>query len=91
MAGWLYWRVYETRFKKSAFRERFGKEFDQVYGGYIRLMPLMGLLRDSEDEVVLTDRGAYWLHVLQDLFSLDYVGKLWGQSEHVPWPAKVVL
>ncbi|MGQ9493305.1 MAG: hypothetical protein ACUVR2_06030 [Anaerolineae bacterium] len=91
MAGWLYWRVYETKFKKSDFQDRFGKAFDQVYGRYIRFMPLIGLLRDSGDEVVLTNRGTYWLHVLQDLFSLDYVGKLWGMSEQEPWPTKVVL
>ena len=23
-AGWLYWRIYETRFRKAAYRERFG-------------------------------------------------------------------
>lgn len=91
MAGWLYWRVYETRFKKSAFQERFGRPFNQIYGRYVRFMPIMGLLRDSHDEVVLTERGAYWLHALQDLFSIDYVSKLWGRSREDPWPSKVVL
>ncbi len=91
MAGWLYWRVYETRFRRSDFLQRFGQAIDTVYGAYIRLLSLLGLLKDRGDEVVLTDHGAYWLHALQDLFSIDYVSKLWGTSQHNPWPARVVL
>ena len=91
MAGWLYWRVYETRFRKSDFQKRFGVDFDSVYGRYVRSLSLAGLLKDDGDAVVLSDDGAYWLHVLQDLFSLDYVSKLWGTSKQEPWPEKVVL
>ncbi len=91
MAGWLYWRVYETRFKRSDFYRRFGKAFDRAYGRYIRLLSRVGLLRDHGDEVVLSDSGAYWLHVLQDLFSIDYISKLWGTSKQDPWPARVIL
>ncbi len=30
MAWWLYWRVYETRFKRSDFWKRFGRDFNDV-------------------------------------------------------------
>jgi len=91
MAGWLYWRIYETRFKRSDFNERFEREFDKVYGKYIRPLSLVGLLKDNGDEIVLSDNGTYWLHVLQDLFSIEYISKLWGTSKQEPWPEKVVL
>ena len=91
MAGWLYWRIYETRFKRSDFRARFGKDFDAVYGKVIRPLSLVGLLKDDGDEIVLSDSGAYWLHVVQDLFSIEYISKLWGTSQQTPWPEKVVL
>jgi coproporphyrinogen III oxidase-like Fe-S oxidoreductase len=91
MAGWLYWRIYETRFKRSDFLQRFGTAVDRVHGTYIRLLSWFGLLRDRGDEIVLTDSGAYWLHVLQDLFSINYISKLWGTSKQDPWPARVVL
>ena len=91
MAGWLYWRMYETRISKSEFGLRFGKELDQVYGSHIRLLSLLGLLKEVGDEVVLSDRGAYWLHALQDAFSIDYIGKLWGTSMQDPWPKQVAL
>jgi len=91
MAGWLYWRIYETRFKKSDFKRRFGREFDEVYGQYIRLLSAVGFLRDDGEEIVLSDNGSYWLHVVEDLFSTEYVSKLWGTSKQEPWPERVVL
>jgi coproporphyrinogen III oxidase-like Fe-S oxidoreductase len=91
MAGWVYWRMYETRINKSEFGLRFGRDLDSVYGDYIRLLSLLGLVKDEGDEVILSDRGAYWLHALQDLFSIDYVGKLWGSCVQEPWPNKVTL
>ena len=91
MAGWLYWRIYETRFKKGDFKKRFGKELNKVYGKYVKLLSLLGFLKEDEDQIVLSDRGTYWLHALEDLFSLDYISKLWGNSKHEPWPVKVAL
>lgn len=91
MAGWLYWRVYETAFRPLDFRRRFGMSFQRVYGLYFKLFSLLGFVKEYEDQIVLSDRGAYWLHVLQDLFSIDYVSKLWGASRQNPWPVRVVL
>ena len=92
MAWWLYWRVYETRFKRSDFEKRFGKKFNEIYGKYIKLFSFFGLIKkDDGDRIVLTDRGTYWLHAIEDLFSLNYVGKLWGTSKQEPWPERVDL
>ena len=92
MAWWFYWRVYETRFKRSDFRERFRREFDEVYGKYIKLFSFFGLIKkDDGDRIVLTDRGAYWLHAIEDLFSINYISKLWGTSKQEPWPKRVDL
>lgn len=91
MAGWLYWRVYETRFRRSDFKTRFRKDFDAAYGDYVKLLSHLGLLKDDGDEIVLSANGAYWLHVIEDLFSIDYISKLWGTSKHNPWPDEVIL
>ncbi len=92
MAMWLYWRIYETRFKRSDFRKRFGKDFNDIYGKYIKIFSLLGLIkRDDGNEIILSDKGTFWLHSLEDLFSLDYISKLWGTSKQEPWPERVVL
>jgi len=91
MAGWLYWRIYEARFEKSDFKRRFGKDFDRIYGKYMKPLALFDFLRDDGEQVTLSDKGTYWLHAFEDLFSIEYISKLWGTSEQEPWPEKVVL
>jgi coproporphyrinogen III oxidase-like Fe-S oxidoreductase len=92
MAWWVYWRVYETRFRRSDFKKRFGRDFNALYGKYFKLFSLQGMIEsDDGDEIVLNDRGSFWLHALEDIFSLNYISKLWGTSKEEPWPEKVVL
>ncbi|MBC8321879.1 MAG: radical SAM protein [Bacteroidetes bacterium] len=91
MAGWLYWRIYETKFKKSDFELRFNKRFDKKYGTLMNLMSHIGFLKNGSDNITLTDRGTYWIHAFEDFFSIDYINKLWGTSKTNPWPEKVIL
>ena len=90
-AGWLYWRIYETRFAKADYRERFGEDVDRAYGRYLWLLKLLGFLRDDGERITLSDRGSFWLHACEDILSIDYISKLWGASRRDAWPEKVIL
>jgi coproporphyrinogen III oxidase-like Fe-S oxidoreductase len=90
-AGWLYWRIYETRFRKAAYQERFGQDLDRAYGRYLRLLARLGFLKDDGEWIRLSDRGAFWLHACEDILSIDYISKLWGTSKRDLWPEKVIL
>jgi len=50
-----------------------------------------GFLHENDGQVVFTDRGTFWLHALEDLFSIEFVGRLWGISMQESWPGKIVL
>ena len=92
MAWWFYWRVYETRFKRSDFEKRFKRKFNEVYGKYIKLFSFLGYIKEDDgDQIVLSDRGAYWLHAIEDLFSINYISKLWGTAKQEPWPERIEL
>ena len=91
MAGWLYWRIYETKFKKSDFQNRFNVSFDENYGKQMKMLRRMGYLKNGEDQIRLTDKGTYWIHAFEDYFSINYINKLWGTSKYNPWPEKIVL
>ena len=56
-----------------------------------RFLALSGCLRNDGERVVLSDRGAFWLHALQDVISIDYINKLWGTSKEIAWPEEVIL
>jgi oxygen-independent coproporphyrinogen-3 oxidase len=91
MAGWFYWRLYETRFRKSDFDLRFGTSFDEKYGRYIKMLTRIGYVENGGDLIRLTDKGAYWIHAFEDFFSINYINKLWGTAKYDPWPERVVL
>jgi len=91
MAGWLYWRIYETKFRKSDFLHRFNSSFDKEYGTYMKWLNRIGFLNNEQDYISLTNKGAYWIHAFEDFFSIDYINKLWGTSKINPWPDKVIL
>jgi menaquinone C8-methyltransferase len=90
-AGWLYWRVYETRFRKADYKDRFGEDLDIACGRYLRALGRLGLLKDDGERIVLSDRGAFWLHACEDLLSIEYVSRLWGASRRDLWPERVTL
>jgi menaquinone C8-methyltransferase len=90
-AAWLYWRIYETTFSKADYQRRFGQAIERDYRTLLRLLALSGLLRDDGERIVLSDRGAFWLHALQDVISIDYISKLWGTSKEIAWPEEVIL
>lgn len=90
-AGWLYWRIYETRFQRADYQERFGEELDRAYGGYLKFLALLGFLKDDGEQIRLSDRGTFWLHAGEDLLSIDYISKLWGASKRDPWPERVIM
>lgn len=91
MAGWLYWRIYESKFKKSDFQYRFNASFDKKYGTHMKILNQIGFLKNGNDQITLTDKGTYWIHAFEDFFSIDYINKLWGTSKFNPWPEKVIL
>jgi coproporphyrinogen III oxidase-like Fe-S oxidoreductase len=90
-AGWLYWRIYETRFRKTDYQDRFGEDLDSAYGRYLRPARRLGLLKDDGERIALSDSGAFWLHACEDLLSIDFVSQLWGASQREPWPERAVL
>lgn len=91
MMHWIYWRIYETKIIKKDFNELFNTDFDKNYKKMITLFRVLGLAYDLGDEIVMTDFGNYWVHVIQNLFSLDFIGKVWSVCLKEKWPKQIEL
>ena len=91
MAYWIYWRLYEMKVGSSDFNALFHKNLSTQVG-YLFLLPrVLGLRRKNDNGYEVTGRGAYWIHRLQNEFSLDYIAKTWGLCRSNPWPETVIL
>lgn len=86
---WLYWRLYETCIPKDRFAQLFAA--DRRLKSLLGLALRLHLLTDSDNGYVLTERGSFWIHLLQNYYILNYIDKVWTTSMRDPWPARVEL
>jgi coproporphyrinogen III oxidase-like Fe-S oxidoreductase len=91
MAYWLYWRLYEMQVGRVPFKTMFHRKLDTCYGWHFLLPRALGLMRKGAHGYQVTDRGAYWIHRLQNAFSLDYITRIWGLCRSEAWPKEVGL
>ena len=93
MAYWLYWRIYELKVAGADFRRAFGMgaSLDTEFGHLLRPLIPLGLVDRENGSYRVTNLGAYWIHRLQNEFSLNYINHLWGACRKEPWPEEVRL
>lgn len=93
MAYWLYWRAYELFVADADFRDLFGadRSVARLFGPSFTPFLATGLMERQADGYRITDAGAFWIHRIQNEYSLDYINRLWGQCRQTAWPQEVVL
>ena len=93
MAYWLYWRVYELKIQQHDFKDLFGDghSIESCFNSVLRPLQKAGMLERRNGGYRVTSSGAYWIHRLQNEYSLDYINKLWGSCRKEPWPKEVAL
>lgn len=85
---WLYWRLYESYIPKAQLWERFRRDGKKVRR-LLALARLLGLCEEEDERFSLTESGAFWLHLLQNYFALDYIDRVWSVAMAEPWPNEI--
>jgi oxygen-independent coproporphyrinogen III oxidase len=93
MAYWLYWRVYELKIYQKDFKDLFGDKYsiESRFLDIIRPFQLAGMVEKRNGGYQVTNSGAYWIHRLQNEYSLNYINRLWGSCRKTSWPKAVSL
>ncbi len=93
MAYWLYWRVYELKIYENDFQNLFGNAvtLDSAFSKILRPFEMAGMIGKKNSGYYVTDSGAYWIHRLQNEYSLNYINRLWGACRREAWPSEVFL
>lgn len=87
---WLYWRLYDTVVPLDRLEEVFGSQAHKARR-WLKLFIYSGLATSDGQFLELTERGAFWLHLAQNYFALNYVNRLWTQARQEPWPQAVAI
>jgi len=87
---WLYWRLYDTYVSKKQLFELFGSN-DRMLNRFLRLLRLLRMAKEGEDQIALTERGAFWVHLAQNYFVLNYINRVWSVARETPFPDRIRL
>jgi len=92
MAGWwwLYWRFYDTRIPLDNL-DGFLHHDASKARLWLNVAQRIGLAVRKGGYLELTESGAFWLHLLQNHFALNYINTLWTQARCEPWPEKIPI
>jgi oxygen-independent coproporphyrinogen-3 oxidase len=86
---WLYWRLYETSVSKTQFARLFAGDAGIRWLLWLALH--LRLVFDDGDRYVLSERGSFWIHLLQNYYVLNYIDKVWTRSMQEAWPERIEL
>lgn len=89
---WLYWSLYTLRVSREEFAHSYpGRDLEREFGKALHAMQVLGLLHRVPAGYEVTTAGAYWIHRLQNAYSLRYLELVWGACRSKAWPLEVSL
>lgn len=87
---WLYWRFYDTIIPLKSLDTVLGRETPKALR-LLRGLELLRLVDRKGNYIELTEAGAFWLHLIQNHFALNYVNKVWTRANEEAWPQAVKI
>lgn len=87
----FYWRLYDTRIPKTRMVD--GSNYRiidfRALKLFLTLAKILGMVIEEEKAYILTQRGAFWIHLFQNYFFLRYVNKIWSVAKCQAWPESI--
>ncbi|MBQ3288891.1 MAG: radical SAM protein [Kiritimatiellae bacterium] len=81
----LYWDMYELHLPKVVSEKLIR---NRLLNFIAQGAQFLGLCDDDE---TLTQRGAFWIHLMQNQYVLNYINKVWSASMRTPFPNMIRL
>lgn len=88
---WLFWNVYNMNLDKDLYKKMFGSDLSKDYRFELSLAKAMNLLKEDEFGYKVTTKGSYYFHVVEQIYTLQYIDKTWSIAKNNPWPDKITL
>ena len=87
----FYWRLYDTYIPKRRELENVSYRIEnkKIFRRFIIFGKLLGFIKDNGEDFVLTKEGAFWIHLMQNYFSLRYINTILTAAKCEPWPESI--
>ncbi len=87
---WLYWRFYEAKINKAKLEKVFGSA-DLKLKSLFFFLRTFQLCSETESEIILTKRGSFYIHLLQNYLILNCINKVWTIAKSQAWPERIEI
>lgn len=91
MVYYLFWKTYGTRISKEDFKEFFGVSLKKKYGFELFIAKILGYVKETTAEFILTKKGAYLFHLVEQAYTTAYIDKMWHMLRVIPFPDSMKL
>lgn len=88
---WLFWNSYTLKINNESFKKLFNNELEYIFKFELRLGVLMGLIRKTKEGYELTEKGTYKYHLVEQVYTHQYIDKTWRIARQEAWPDKIKL
>jgi len=87
----FYWRLYDTRIPKVRIVDGVNYRVADIKALklFLILAKALDMVDEEEEAYILTKKGTFWIHLLQNYFLLRYINKIWSVAKCVPWPESI--
>ena len=89
----FYWRLYDTYIPKTRILDNLSYRIKDIkaLNLFLTIGKALNMVEEREDDYILTQRGTFWIHLIQNYFSLRYINKIWSVAKHNAWPEFIEL
>ncbi|MCB2307339.1 radical SAM protein [Clostridium estertheticum] len=88
---WLFWNAYTLKFNNDEFKKLFGVNLEKMFKIELRIGITLRLLTKVENSYILTKKGTYFYHLLEQKYTNRYIDKSWREARGNPWPNEIRL
>ncbi|KGM95350.1 radical SAM protein [Clostridium botulinum] len=88
---WLFWNAYTLKLSNKEFYKLFNINLEEFFGVEFKIAEFLQLVKKVSDGYMLTKRGAYIYHLMEQRYTHEYIDKTWRITKENPWPKEIVL
>ena len=88
---WLFWNCYNSNLLPEMYKKLFGSELEKDFSLFIKAGLFLGFLAKIAEGWTLTEKGRYYFHRVEQLYTHQYIDKTWHLSMENPWPECINL
>ncbi len=84
----LYWKLYEGLFTIDDLAACTSVLQANLL---LKLLYFLKFCRRDARGILLTEKGSFWIHLIQNYFILNYINKVWSVMKKEPFPSKILI